>query len=227
MTGRGAFAVGLMALLVIAASDAGATLIRWSFTGHVTLVNSVPLAAAGVLPNVPITGYFAYESTTPDSSPVTPAAGLYSGAIKSLSANVGSYHLGFDSTRPSAPYDQISVATSGSMVGPAIFTDSPALDSPVAVPTAVLDISLIGGIDVPTDALPLAPPDLASVTTKRFQLRNANASTVAAEFELESLILAPPIPALPPLGAAFLVAVLGGVSVTRSRRRALHDARVD
>jgi hypothetical protein len=212
-------AVLAIALLALP-TQASAALVRWHFTGRVVQITGdvggsnpakiASLGALGVVPNAPVSGSFAFESTTPDSQPADTAVGEYLGAISDLVLRAGNYTTRNGAIGPMS--NAIVVATPAAVpLSPAIYTNSTGSDSPqVAANDVLFVLDLAGGaLPIVTDALPTTPPNPALAEQVTFVLVSDNEYVIA--FELDSLSATAPTPVttLPPASAALLVLALG------------------
>jgi len=160
--------ITLLLLLGTALSGpVSASPITFAFTGN---VNSVSAPLSGTFnTSQTLSGFYTFESTTPDTVPLDPTLGSYTGALTALSFTVGSY----TGTGPALPGGTIvvennrvfvfeplprdSYTVGAGFVGPDVARLSPLFVSVVSVfdPT---------GTALNSDSLPTTPPNLSAFT---------------------------------------------------------------
>ncbi len=163
-----------------AVQEAKAAAITFRFTGIVTTVCFPPPECLPV-PGLPfsvqdsVSGFYTFESTTPDSNPAHPNAGLYLGAITNLQFTIGTYSA-------SATGGNISVIFNLGPFNPPFtptdeyrhFSNTSTGISGPSVAGLELDNFQVRLLGVNTggltsDALPLTPPSLAAFPTRDFE----------------------------------------------------------
>jgi len=158
MTGKGI--AGFIAALALAGSSAAAP-ITWSFEGQVGAIDNASPATLATLSSLGVSlgssfaGQVVFESTTPDTSPA-PTHGTYAGAISSFDVTIGSFQASGAHTN-SVEVDLVSpiILLRGYGSG----TSSSIFDTPL------LELALVFAPPAkpPSDALPLFPPELATL----------------------------------------------------------------
>ena len=229
--------ITLLLLLGTALSGpVSASPITFAFTGN---VNSVSAPLSGTFnTSQTLSGFYTFESTTPDTVPLDATLGFYTGALTALSFTVGSY----TGTGPTLSGSAIAVENDRVMVFQPIPRDSYTAgaefvgqDIAGLSPLFVIVVGLVDptGTALNSDSLPTTPPNLSAFTQgSGFVLIFGipafpeNEEQVVGTLTSLTLVTEPPggTPIPEPSTWLLLSSGLAGIALWRQRHRQSHSA---
>ena len=228
--------ITLLLLLGTALSGpVSASPITFAFTGNVISVDA-PLSGTFNTSQT-LSGFYTFESTTPDTVPLDPTLGSYTGALTALSFTVGSY----TGTGPALPGGTIVVENNRVMPFQPIPRDSYTAGGEVVGPDVggLSPLFVFVGLADPTgtalnsDSLPTSPPTLSAFTQGLgFALIFGlpafpeNEEQVRGTLTSLTLVTEPPegTPIPEPSTWLLLSSGLAGIALWRQRHRQSHSA---
>jgi len=211
--------------------------ITFAFTGNVISV-SAPLSGTFNTSQT-LSGFYTFESTTPDTVPLDATLGFYTGALTALSLTVGSYTGTLGPAPPGSaiavennrvfvfePLPRNSYTVGAGFVGPDVAGLSPLFVSVVSVfdPT---------GTALNSDSLPTTPPNLSAFTQGLgFALIFGDPDFPEDEQQVRGTLTSLTLVTEPPEGTPIpepstwllLSSGLAGIAVWRQRQRQSHSA---
>ena len=183
------FVALVLTYVIFTSSDVRAGPVTWEFTGEITsLVDVDNLFGGAVGVGTRFSGFFTFESTTPDSEPGS-GRGTYTNAITLVGGQVGGFTFGGSS----GSSNSITITK---------FSTHPQIDAYVArAGTNLLGVeetinfSLFlqdfTGVAFPNDSLPLSPPDLSILNEADFRLGLAGSERFNLNGEVMTLVPEP------------------------------------